>query len=412
MTKRTAREEQGAQTAAARRLWQRLRRGPIFPLLVALVTLMVTATFAIYFLEATGNAEKANIRTLGESLWWFWVTFMTVGYGDHYPVTAPGRVVAVFVMTLGVALTTLITATISSRFVARQIREGQGLETIHEKGHTLLLGWNEHADRILEGLLHDELPGAVVLVNELDPAVVAQIISRNEDEVVRFVRGDISQEVILRRANIEEARAAVIVSDHSHRGQSAKADERTIVAALAVKALAPNLKICAELVDQANESNLRRAGADEIVIEGEYTGFLLSNAVLAPGITRVARELMTFGASQGIVRADIPSQFVNRTFDELSAHFRNSRKAILIGLIAEEQPVKLEDMLSDDTSAIDEFIKRKFAEAGADTGIGVSRMVTRINPGGSYKIQTGEVAVLVSPAASVAGTPRSPRTAA
>ena len=46
----------------------------------------------------------ANITNLGDALWWAVVTIATVGYGDYYPVTAVGRVIAVFIMLGGIGI--------------------------------------------------------------------------------------------------------------------------------------------------------------------------------------------------------------------------------------------------------------------------------------------------------------------
>jgi voltage-gated potassium channel len=63
---------------------------------------------------------NANIRTGGEALWWVYVTITTVGYGDFYPVTGPGRIVGVVVLTGGVALFGVLTGYIANSFLERR----------------------------------------------------------------------------------------------------------------------------------------------------------------------------------------------------------------------------------------------------------------------------------------------------
>ena len=50
------------------------------------------------------KSPDSNIKTAEDALWWSYTTLTTVGYGDKYPVTTEGRLIAVFLMTTGVAL--------------------------------------------------------------------------------------------------------------------------------------------------------------------------------------------------------------------------------------------------------------------------------------------------------------------
>jgi voltage-gated potassium channel len=66
------------------------------------------------------RADGASIDTLGHAFWWAIVTTTTVGYGDTYPVTWEGRVVAAMVMLVGVGLIGTVSASVASWFVARR----------------------------------------------------------------------------------------------------------------------------------------------------------------------------------------------------------------------------------------------------------------------------------------------------
>jgi voltage-gated potassium channel len=69
---------------------------------------------ALATLNAERNAPGATITSFGEAIWWAIVTIATVGYGDTYPVTIPGRIYAVLLMGGGVAIVGTASATIIS----------------------------------------------------------------------------------------------------------------------------------------------------------------------------------------------------------------------------------------------------------------------------------------------------------
>ncbi|WP_416959300.1 potassium channel family protein [Streptomyces sp. Agncl-13] len=59
-------------------------------------------------------APGATIRTFGDAVWWTCATFATVGYGDVAPVTPLGRLIAVGMMAIGLALLGAVTGTFAS----------------------------------------------------------------------------------------------------------------------------------------------------------------------------------------------------------------------------------------------------------------------------------------------------------
>jgi voltage-gated potassium channel len=92
-----------------------LRHHSLFRVLIAAAaTLFLGAWLVLLFEE---KAKSSNIHNYPDALWWAVVTVTTVGYGDRFPVTEGGRVVAVILMLLGIGLIGVLTATVASVFV-------------------------------------------------------------------------------------------------------------------------------------------------------------------------------------------------------------------------------------------------------------------------------------------------------
>ena len=63
--------------------------------------------------------QGANITKLGDAFSWAVVTITTVGYGNYYPVTSAGRIIAVFVMFSGIGIVVTVLGTLSQRRLQR-----------------------------------------------------------------------------------------------------------------------------------------------------------------------------------------------------------------------------------------------------------------------------------------------------
>jgi voltage-gated potassium channel len=92
-------------------------------------TTLVIFVAALALLDAERGHPEANVHGFGDALWWAFATVTTVGYGDRYPVTAEGRVIAAGLMLAGIALLGVVTATFASWIVERVQEAGEDAET-------------------------------------------------------------------------------------------------------------------------------------------------------------------------------------------------------------------------------------------------------------------------------------------
>jgi voltage-gated potassium channel len=93
------------------------RRGHLARFLTAAAVLVLNGAIIVYLFER--HAPGSNIHTLGNAVWWAFVTVTTVGYGDFYPVTTWGRITACFIMGTGLLTLAVVTAQVASSFVAQ-----------------------------------------------------------------------------------------------------------------------------------------------------------------------------------------------------------------------------------------------------------------------------------------------------
>ncbi|MBN1997916.1 NAD-binding protein [candidate division KSB1 bacterium] len=375
-----------------RGFFYKLRRNMIVKVLTAIFVLAFLAAYVVYLLENSRNSQFSDI---GKGVWWALVTMTTVGYGDKVPVTTGGRIIAALVMFSGVALVSFFTATVSSIFITKRLNEGKGLSKIRFRNHIVIVGWNSSVERIIRSIRNDVIREnrSIVLVNQRKPELIDPILLMFNELQIKFVYGDVTDDVVLNRANIAQAFAAVIVPDESFESGS-KQDERTILATLSIKSIEPKVRVIAHILDPVNETHLRRANADRIVLSERYSGYLLGAHVTSPGIPEILDDLLNPESGVRLARSRVPGHLVGKSFAEAVGYFKKEENRILLGFAKEEPGFMLDDILSDQMSSIDMFIRRKLEEAGKGL-TQKSRVDLTINPPLDYVITERDVAVII-----------------
>ena len=102
--------------------------------------------------------EHETYPSIGTGLWWAAQTVTTVGYGDNVPTSVAGRLIAVLVMLLGIGFLTVVTAAITSTFVANARRVEQTPSNIETSMATQLRQLDGRLERIEAALDRSSSP--------------------------------------------------------------------------------------------------------------------------------------------------------------------------------------------------------------------------------------------------------------
>ena len=82
---------------------------------------------------AYAAVEKAQNLSAWDGVWWAIVTVTTVGYGDTFPQTDAGRIIAIVVMFVGIGFIAVLTAAAAERFLRVQREESRELEGVEQR---------------------------------------------------------------------------------------------------------------------------------------------------------------------------------------------------------------------------------------------------------------------------------------
>lgn len=109
-----------AARVLARMIFERKAENSMIAACLIVLLLVFGSSIAILHCE---NVPEANIKTPEDALWWSVVTVTTVGYGDRYPVTTEGRIVAAILMCAGVGMFGTLSAFLASLFIESDLAE-------------------------------------------------------------------------------------------------------------------------------------------------------------------------------------------------------------------------------------------------------------------------------------------------
>ena len=87
-------------------------------LMLLFVSILVLEFGSLEMLNIEADVPGANITTASDALWYIIVTMSTVGYGDQYPITNPGRALGTVIIIIGVGVFGTLTGYLANLFLS------------------------------------------------------------------------------------------------------------------------------------------------------------------------------------------------------------------------------------------------------------------------------------------------------
>lgn len=141
--------------------------------LFLIVMLMMASSLCMYSLEH--DAQPEAFRNAFSGIWWSVSTLLTVGYGDIYPVTVGGRLMAIVIAFLGVGMVAIPTGIISAGFVEHYTKMKVGTYARHDADFITL--------DIAQGHPYAGKPLAEIA---LPPGLYAAVVMRGRDVLTPY----------------------------------------------------------------------------------------------------------------------------------------------------------------------------------------------------------------------------------
>ncbi|MCB9760486.1 MAG: NAD-binding protein [Alphaproteobacteria bacterium] len=305
------------------------------------MTLLMTliATFVLVgavTLHMSEHAVLLSTEGLEGALWFSVFTMLGGEPIGGVPDTELGRAVTLALMMGGMTVFGVFVGTVSAGMVTVLSRrmEVNEMDLDELREHVVVCGWNHAGPALIRELFG---PGtspsqAVVIITETDgmPADLPEDGVRPEH--VYHLQGDYTRVEVLEQAGITRASCAILLTDHELPRAPNDQDARTVLAALTIERLAPEIFCCAQLNDRQHEALLRMAGVEEIIVGDWFTGVILGSVGRNQGLVAVLTDILTTQRGDAFHKVKVPRRAAGRTVGELHVELKRDRDAILVSI--------------------------------------------------------------------------------
>lgn len=289
---------------AVRRLRVFLRQN-IVRLSFLLLFVILYGSITMYYFEQ--DAAGSGIKSVMDSLWFVVQTITTVGYGDTPIVTFWGKINAMVIMFSGIGILGFFTASVASVFIEYTLKKRYGEQELRMKNHVIICNWNP----IAEEIVHE------VLGEGMEPVLLAPLETSPMDKL-EFVRGTSLHLTDLKKVNIGEANAVIVLAEILADGDLAGGiDAKSVLSVMNIKKINPSVHVVVELLRTDSVENAKLAGADEVVVRGDFIAKLLAKGVVDPGTIDIIETILTARSGEEIFEDDLPAGFKGTMFGDL-----------------------------------------------------------------------------------------------
>lgn len=296
-------------------------------ILVTLLAVWLMGAAAMYLIEGQKNS---SFRSFGDSAIAI-LHYLFSGMESKYPFTLAGNILAIAILTLGVAIATYFTATLVKLLVARALNiltlKPKPSFLFRLKDHVVLFGWSERIERIIRQLRSSDLDDRPPILVVTESLAETRLESNRDIRDVWAVEGVLTSSRTLAQAALTSARCLVIPQRSTDEGCG------VVATALAARRSAEDTRLIVEAQTREAFEHLQLPAlrADTVVNAIDLADRLLGQAILVPGVLSVYDELLRFGrGSQEIYLVPLPEILDGMTYRDAVQSLAD-RSALCLG---------------------------------------------------------------------------------
>ncbi|UOQ46102.1 ion channel [Halobacillus salinarum] len=264
--------------AILRKLLLKMVRVNNYVLFISSAVLVLFTSFLIVVVE------NQTFPTFFDGFWWVMTTVTTVGYGDYFPVTAAGRIIAIVLYIVGIGLIGVVIGKIIDGLAVFRKKRLEGDIVFKGSGHFIIIGWSQKAQFAVKEMVETEENVEIVIIDELPEA---PILTEN----IHYLKGNASEEETLLNANVKEARSVLIFAE-DQLSNDQLIDGKTLLIASTIESLSSHVHTVVEIMEERHIKNFKHVNVDEFIISNETISSLAVRSAFRKGVSGIYGQLL------------------------------------------------------------------------------------------------------------------------
>lgn len=293
--------------------------------LAATVIVYLVFVFLLYTVES--GSDKSNLKSLTDVFWYSLVTFTTVGYGDYFPVTGPGKIIGVLFVIGSVCVIGIIVGKITEKINEIREKKKMGHNGTDFSGHVIILGWNNFAKMIVHQLLLAKNKVVIVTAEKNDIDLIWTEYPNHQASIF-LLFSELSNVDMLAKANIEHSKVVFVNQEQ---------DTDKLITILNIKETYHNLRFLVALENYELYNTFKSAGVDHILSKNEIASKLIASYIFEPDVAEFTADVIT--SSEASDEYDIKqykikngNRFDGKTYGEVFEELKRQHNILAIGI--------------------------------------------------------------------------------
>lgn len=292
----------------------------------AWLTLLITITIS-YIFGLLGMIAFSETNIIDNYSWWFVVTITTVGYGDFFPITTGGKIIAAFIMASGIGAVAIIIGKLSELIISLAHKKNKGLGIMSIENHTLLMGYRKGStEKVIAELLANNPDEKIILCSE------EQETNPLNNSEVGFIRGELSSEDVLTRSSAQQAKSIII---------HGRDDNQTFITAYAIRDINHSAHMVCYLNNEEHFTKITKLPANDRSLNQvilPVNVFLMAQELQDRESSTVIQQLISNLHGENLYRFDI-DEASNFTIDFKNVFFNMKLKYNAMALAIKDTEV-------------------------------------------------------------------------